>query len=94
MSNRGTPLLIGDFNIHTDNMEHPDTVLFNDILDGLNLRNNVNFAAHKSLHHLDLILDDKEDKSIINVHRELMLSDHCFTHTKIRTTQTPPKLRK
>ena len=91
MSNRGTPLLMGDFNIHTDNVEHPDTILFNDILDGLNLRNNMNFATHKSLHQLDLILDDKEDKPITNVHRGLMLSDHCFTHAKIRTTRNPPK---
>ena len=89
MSNRGTPLLIRDFNIHTDNVEHPDTVLFNNILDRLNLRNNMNFATHKSLHHLDLILDDKEDKPITSVHRGLMLLDHCFTHTKIRTTQNP-----
>ena len=94
MSNRGTPLLIGDFNIHTDNVEHPDTILFNDILDGLNLTNNVNFSTHKSLHQLDLILDEKEDKSITNVHRGLMLLDHCFTHATIRTTRTHPKLKK
>ena len=86
MLNRGTPLLIRDFKIHTGNMGHPDTVLFNDILDGLNLRNNMNFATHKSLHHLDLILNDREDKPITSVHRGLMLSDHCFTHAKIRTT--------
>ena len=94
MSNRSTSLLFEDFNIHTDNVEHPDTILFNDILDGLNLRNNVNFATHKSLQQLDLILDVKEDKPITNIHRGLMLLDHCFTHAKIRTTRTPPKLRK
>ena len=51
----------------------------------------MNFATHKSLHQLDLILDDKEDKPITNVHRGLMLLDHCFTHAKIRTTRNPPK---
>ena len=91
MLNRGTPLLIGDFNIHTDNIVHPDTVLFNNILDGLNLRNNVNFATHKSLHHLDLILDDKEDRPHHKCSQRINAIRSLFYSCQNQDNSNPPK---
>ena len=51
-------LLMGDFNIHMDRPDNPNTIIFNDFLDSLNLRNNISFQTHISGHTLDLILDD------------------------------------
>ena len=56
-TDRGTLILTGDFNIHMDNSTHPDTNTFIDTLDGLDLRNHVNFLTHKLNHHLDLFID-------------------------------------
>ena len=37
----GRVLLVGVFNIHIDKRATPDTITFNDMLEGLNLRNNI-----------------------------------------------------
>ena len=55
---RNKILLMGDFNIHMDRPDHPNTIIFNDLLDSLNFRNNISFQTHISHHALDLILDD------------------------------------
>ena len=46
VEDRGKLILIGDFNIHMDSMNHPDTIIFNDCLDSLNLINLVDFPMH------------------------------------------------
>ena len=47
---RGEMIKIGDFNIHMDITDDPNTITFNDFLDSFNLHNHVNFPTHKSLH--------------------------------------------
>ena len=37
----GRVLLVGNFNIHIDKKTTPDTITFNDMLEGLNLRSNI-----------------------------------------------------
>ena len=56
VSDRGETILIGDFNIHMDNPEDLDTIIFNDFLDSLDLINLVNFGTHTSNHTLDLVI--------------------------------------
>ena len=34
-------LLMGDFNIHMNRPDNPNTIIFNDLLNSLNLRNNI-----------------------------------------------------
>ena len=48
------PLLIcGDFNIHVDSTEDPDSVKFCDLLESVGLRQHVNQATHVNDHTLD-----------------------------------------
>ena len=61
-SHRGETILIGDFNVHMDDLEDPDTIIFNDFLDSLNLINLVNFGTHTSNHTLDLVIQSNSFK--------------------------------
>ena len=49
-------ILTGDFNIHMDKPHLSDTILFNDLLESLNLANKVAFSTHLSQHTIDLML--------------------------------------
>ena len=57
----GRVLLVGNFNIHIDKKTTPDTITFNDMLEGLNLRNNIEMEMHTSGHTLNLITEDCKD---------------------------------
>ena len=41
-----------------DRPDNPNTIIFNDFLDSLNLRNNISFHTHIPGHTLGLILKD------------------------------------
>ena len=84
---KGTLILTGDFNIHMDNLTHPDTNTFIDTLDGLDLRNYVNFPTHKLNHHLDLFIDSISSPILTEVKCSFMLSDHNFVHALIKLTK-------
>ena len=90
LNNRGDPLLIGDFNIHTDIPEDSDTINFNDLLDGLNLKNYIDFPTHRSHHTLDLILTDADSNLIHSVEQGFMLSDHYFIHCLLQQSKSRP----
>ena len=49
-------IMLGDFNIHVDNPEHPDTIIFNDFLESFDLINFTTFATHASRYTLDLVI--------------------------------------
>ena len=55
---RGNLLNICDFNIHMDDVNHPDTITFTDFLQSFSLVNTAGFQTHKSKHILDLIITD------------------------------------
>ena len=52
----GRMIIVGDINIPTNQEQHPDTVLFEEALDGLNLRNQVDFATHRLENSLDAVI--------------------------------------
>ena len=52
----GHIIMLGDFNIHMDKPEHPDTVMFNDFLQSFDLINFTTFPTHISKHTLDLVI--------------------------------------
>ena len=62
-------ILISVFNIHMDSMSIPDTIIFNDWLDSLNLTNLVYFPMHKPLHTLDLIICDRQSNAVSSVNK-------------------------
>ena len=46
---------IRDFNIHMDTPTESDVIIFNDLLESLNIENRITFLTHKSQHTLDLM---------------------------------------
>ena len=65
----GRVLLVDNFNIPTDKKIAPDTITFNDMLEGLNLGNNIEMEIHTSGHTLDLFIDDCKDSLVIATNR-------------------------
>ena len=47
LKGHGQIIMLGDFNIHVDNPEHPDTVIFNDFLESFDL---INFTTFPHIH--------------------------------------------
>ena len=86
-NDKGDIILIGDFNIHRDDMGRSDTLTFLDTLDSLDLRNHVNFSTHRSQHYLDLFIDSRLSPTITEIRQGFMLSDHHFTHSRINITK-------
>ena len=86
-TDKGTLILTGDFNIHMDDLTHPATDTFMDTLEGLDLRNCVNFLTHKLNHHLDLSIDSISSPILTEVKCGFMLLDHNFVHALINLSK-------
>ena len=88
---RGHLILTGDFNIHMDNPENPDTIIFNDFLESFGLTNFVRFPTHQSNHTIDLMIS--HHSSIIkSVRQGEFFSDHCFINANLHIDwPIPPK---
>ena len=56
LEDHGHIIMLYDFNIHIDNSEHPNTVIFNDFLESFDLINFNTFPTHISKHTLDLVI--------------------------------------
>ena len=52
----GKMIIAGDIKIHTNKEQHPDTALFQETLDGLDLRDHVDFATHCFGNSLDAVI--------------------------------------
>ena len=70
-----------------DDLTHLDTKTFIDTLDGLDLRNHVNFPTHKLNHYLDLFIDSISSPILTEVECGFMLLDHNFVHALIKLTK-------
>ena len=44
-----------------DTPTESDVIIFNDLLDNLNMENGITFLTHKSQHTLDLIIGDRNE---------------------------------
>ena len=82
---RGNLMLIGDLNIHMDDITHPGTVTFTDFLDSLGLVNHTKFPTHVSGHTPDLIITQEDSNDILIVARGHMLLDHHFIDVKLQS---------
>ena len=49
-------LICGDFNIHVDSVDDPDSVKFRDLLESVGLQQHVKKSTHNNGHILDLII--------------------------------------
>ena len=90
VQDRSKLLLVGDFNIHVDDHNNPDTITFNDFMESIGIRNHINFTMHTSHHTLDLVLTDGNDRLVLRVDWHHYLSDHCFVDMIIKAGIDPP----
>ena len=85
-------IIIGDFNIHIDTPTESDVIIFNDLLDSLNMDNKITFLTHKSQLTLDLIIEDRNKKLLYNLENGHLFSDHNFIHSTVDVRkEAPPK---
>ena len=86
---KGKLLMLGDFNIHLDEENNPDTIIFNDLLESFGLTNYTTFFTHTAKHILDLVISNDS----ILVHSVLprhVLSDHLFVHATLKIVRPIP----
>ena len=89
--NKGHLLLLGNFNIHLDKQDLPDTIIFQDFMDSFRLINHINQSTHTSNHILDLVISQPEFSLIVRtVELSHFLSDHCFTHVSLLVDRPIP----
>ena len=84
-------MFTGDFIIHMDQVDTPDTITFNDVVDSLNLKNFVGFPMHTQQHTLDLMIDERDNPIISSTDKGHLLSDHNFVHAFLKVPQNLPK---
>ena len=90
-------IMLGDFNIHVNNPEHPDTVIFNDFLETFDLINFTTFPTNVSRHTLDFDLVITSSRRLIkSIKQGHILSDHCFVDSTLHVSRpvSPKKLIK
>ena len=80
---RNKILFMGNFNIHMDQPEEANTIIFNNLLDSLNLRNNMTFQTHISGHTLDLIIDDQTESLVKCMKKGHTFADHSLVQATI-----------
>ena len=80
---RNKLLFVGNFNIHMGRPKDANTIIFNDLLNSLNLRNNITFQTHISGNTLYLIIDDQTEPLVKCVKRGHTFADHCLVQATI-----------
>ena len=90
INNKGTPIIIGDLNIHMNNPDSADTNTFLDILDSLDLTNRIQFPTHKSQNTIDLVISPRQSSIINSVSQGHLILDHYFVNFQIQYTTTKP----
>ena len=90
VSDCGVLLLTGNFNIHMDNLQNPDTIIFSDFLESFGLINFVGFPTHQSCHMLDLFITH-QSSVIKSVSQGEFFSDHCFINALLDLDRPTPK---
>ena len=76
--NRSHLILVGDFNVHIDKQDDPNTVVFNRLRLNFHLNQHISFPTHDSGHVLDLIMTNASSKLAIYTN----LSDTCISDHK------------
>ena len=89
VSDRGVLPLTGNFNIHMDNLQNPDTIIFSDFLELFGLINFVGFPTHQSHHTLDLFITH-QSSVIKSVSQGEFFSNHCFINALLHLDHPSP----
>ena len=87
-------LICGDFNIHVDSVEDPDSVKFRDLLESVGLREHVKKSAHNNGQILDLIITRFTDSTICKEPQvDRFISDHASVICHVLASR-PSKARR
>ena len=69
--------VLGDLNIHVNDLDDPDGNLMQDWLTAFGLENHVSFPAHKNGNTLDLVLSKyKQQLAVLSAEPGISVSDH------------------
>ena len=72
-------IIMGDFNINTEDISNADTVTFNDTMQTFGLNQHVNESMHQKGNILDLIFtEEKSDIQVAHCKTHIYISDHCM----------------
>ena len=58
-------ILLGDFNIHTQDTENPSSITYNDMMEALGLKQYIDKPTHKLVNALDLIYTESQKQNQI-----------------------------
>ena len=81
----GNTLLMGDLNIHTNDPENQDTITFDDTIESLGLRNQVNFPTHRLQNTFRYNYYCWRLNIISDIHQGSLFSDHYIVHYTLTT---------
>ncbi len=86
-------LLVGDFNMHVENVDRPETQQFKELLDSFNLHQHVTESTHRSGHTLDLLISRRGGSTLKSCRVEdHMISDHMSVFCELNLPRSaPPK---
>ena len=89
---KGKLLMLGDFYIHLDEKNNPDTITFSDFLESFSLINYATFFTHTAKHILDLVISNDPTlvHSVLPGH---VLSDHMFVRATLQIVRPIPPQR-
>ena len=90
----GNTLLIGDLNIHINDHENQDTIIFKDTIKSLGLSNPVSFPTQRLQGTLDTIITAKDSDIISNTHQGSLFSDHYIIHYTLTTASKLTELKR
>ena len=76
-------IYVGDFNLHINNVDNPDTCTFHELLECFDLTNHVNFAMHASGNTMDKVISNDRD-IIQHVDQGCQFSDHLAVDFELR----------
>ena len=85
INSTGKLLLAGDFNIHVNDLESPNTNTFLDVLDSFGLQNHIHFPAYCLNNTLDLVTTSGQDNFIENSTPGRLFSDHNIVYFSLTT---------
>ena len=86
----GKLLILGDFNVHWENLESNETIRFQSLLNDHNLQQLVNGPTHESGHTLDLVITRIGEEGIGSVDVNESISDHSSVHCQLSLQKPKP----
>ena len=87
INSTGKLLLTGNFKIHVNDLESPDTNTFLDVLGIFGLHNHISFLKHHLNNTLDLVITSGQDKCIESSTPGRLFSDHYIVYFNLTTSQ-------